>query len=840
MPKNRQHSFKILFLVGLTFCFSVNFLSGLPSSAISPSSSTSSYSETVSLVTANSTQAIELGKTYYVAGQYSKAIAIWLKAIALASDANERASIYSNLALAYYQLGQIDKGISQWEEAIKIYQVKKDREANARLAEALIDQGQAYNALGQALKAIERLRLAIEIVGKNKNRNVETVAWGALGNAYFLSKEYDRALKAYSQSLQFATDTKNRDYIITALNNQAFLLNTLAKQNFNRAAVAEQQGGREEEAARLTNLAQENFRSALEKANLAVRESEGSISISSAKALINLIRLLQQDNQVKQDLVASYQNSTGAILGKLPNSRSKAFLLINLAGTKGLSWESKIKKLETAVNVAVKIGDRRTESFARGYLAYAYEQAKQYEKAIALNQQAQLAAQEVAAFESLYRWQWQAGRIYKATGMNEAAIAAYKQAISSLQSIRGELAAASSDLQFDFRDEVEPVYRQMLALLLERNRQSDIKEALQVANLLKLTELQNYFNDDCLDLRQATFHSNNLELKDRFFISSLVLDNKVYMILQLADGNIKSYPIELSAKQLKTEIEKFRYTLEDNSNDGYKEIARKIYALLLQPMEADLARANPKSLVFINDGVLRNIPMAALHDGKQFLIEKYAIVNTLGFQLSFANFANKLSSKQEALIFGLSVESPPFSALPSVEKETQIVHNIVGGKKFLNQDFTLNKLQVEVEKENYPMIHLATHAEFTGNANSTFLQAFNSRISLPELENILNKTKSPLNLLTLSACQTAAGDNRATLGIAGLGVRNGVRNVLGSLWFVNDTDVVALMENFYSELEKNNTNVEKALRNAQLKLIHGNSETLGHPATWAAFILLRS
>ena len=141
-----------------------------------------------------------------------------------------------------------------------------------------------------------------------------------------------------------------------------------------------------------------------------------------------------------------------------------------------------------------------------------------------------------------------------------------------------------------------------------------------------------------------------------------------------------------------------------------------------------------------------------------------------------------------------------------------------------------------IKQKNPSVLHIATHGKFRGTANSTFLQAYDRRISLQEFEDVLLANTEPIDLLTLSACQTAAGDNRSTLGIAGLAARTGVKNVLASLWFVNDADTVPLIENFYSYLLRQpDTTKAEALRKAQLSLI---SRPNSHPARWSSFILV--
>ncbi len=458
-----------------------------------------------------------------------------------------------------------------------------------------------------------------------------------------------------------------------------------------------------------------------------------------------------------------------------------------------------------------------------------YEQVGQTEIAMKLTHQAQNAAEQVRATDSLYLWQWQAGRIYTATGTPDEAISSYKQAISSLQSIRSDIATANPDLQFDVRDSVEPVYRELMALLLTKGQ---AQEALSVSKLLTLVQLQSFFGDECLEVRNALNATQQVE-NEEAVINSIILKGRTYMILRSSDGALKSYPVGLTAQQLQTEVEQFRTSLEDFATDGYLEPAQKLYNLLLRPMEADLAKSKPRILVFINDGVLRNIPMAALHDGQQFLIQKYALSTSLGLNLSNQEPPIK---KEKALVFGLTVKVPSFGSLPGVDAETQDVTDILGGSRFLDRDFTLANLKKQMlEQKDYSVLHLATHGKFRGTSDSTFLQSFDRRIPLKEFEDVLLANKEPVDLLTLSACQTAAGDNRSTLGLAGLAARTGIKNVLASLWFVNDADTRQLIKDFYFQLRQPNKTPPEALRNAQLSLIIDF-----HPAVWSTFILVHN
>ncbi|WP_206818182.1 CHAT domain-containing protein, partial [Chroococcus sp. FPU101] len=476
--------------------------------------------------------------------------------------------------------------------------------------------------------------------------------------------------------------------------------------------------------------------------------------------------------------------------------------------------------------------DLRTASFALGALGRVYEQKKQYDFALKFTHQAQLAAGQISAPDSLYRWQWQAGRIYRATGKREEAKVAYRQAIASLQSIRGDIAVANQNLQLDFRDEVEPVYRQLLEILLDEGTPRELQEAIQVFEGLQLSELQNFFGDDCVEIIDAIKQPQIILAKtNTVVIHSIILKNQSYLILQLPSGTNKSYPINISQSQLQKKILKWRNELEDISSYRYLDLAKELYKLLIQPIENELELVQPNNLVFINDGLFRNVPIGALYDGQKFLLEKYPLSVSLGL-----NFITQSQSFQQwrSLTFGLTLAIPPFDSLPNVVQETQEVQTILGGSRYLNDDFTFDNLQKQISKKNYSVVHLATHGRFGGNADSAFLQAFDQQISLAELENLLDSSQKSIELLTLSACQTAAGNDRATLGLAGVAVRSGVKSTLGTLWFVNDQATVELITDFYRYLEEEMTKTE-ALRKAQLNQIATSGS---HPSIWASFVLV--
>lgn len=839
MPQmyKRLYRFTCLLIISLTLCLFFNTLPG-------------QLNRQVAAQSVNVNQLVEQGIERYKAGKYNEAIAQWQQALAQLPVSKNTAIIRSNLAEAYRRIGQFPEAIASWEQAIQIYRSQKDN-SNRLVAPLLVEQAQAYSELGQHRRAIALAQSAIEIAQKNQERLLVAAASGTLGSAYYALGDYEQALAAHRASLKIAQELKNASYITTALNNLGNVFNSQADRYHYQLSGAQLEGDSTEEA-KLTQLVEQNTTAALNALKQSVKESVALGGLAEARARLNLNRLLARSPSPQQDLINSNRARVLVLLEAEPDSRDKAYALINLASRLDPTQAEgeKMKLLDRAIVVARNIGDLRAESFALGSQAQIYESALQYEKAMALTRQAQFAAQQVSAADSLYRWQWQAGRILKATGKIQQAIPVYEQAIATLQTIRGDIVAANQDLQFDFRDAVEPVYRELIALLLDPDASNsgvsqvvkntisqNINRAIDVSELLKLAELQNFFGDECVQVALDNAKSNaGHSDANAAVVYSVILADRTEIVLQLPNKTLTHYPVKMSAEQLQHEIDSLRLLLEKRATDEYLSQAQKIYDVLMRPLEADLAAANFNTLVFINDGVLRKVPMAALHDGKQFLIEKYAIATTPS--LSLTTRSSQERTNLQALILGLTVERPPFTALLNVKDEANGVQKILKGTKLLDRDFTQKNLLSQLQKQSYPIVHMATHGKFGADAGSTFLLTYDSQLTIEQIDNILRASRSgqPVELLTLSACQTAAGDNRSALGIAGVAVRAGVKSALASLWFINDESTVPLVEEFYTQLRQRGVAKAEALRRAQIKMIGDRDNS--HPAVWSPFILI--
>ena len=327
-------------------------------------------------------------------------------------------------------------------------------------------------------------------------------------------------------------------------------------------------------------------------------------------------------------------------------------------------------------------------------------------------------------------------------------------------------------------------------------------------------------------------------------IYSISLEDRTELIVRFADSTLAQRTANLDRQQLNTEVDEFRRLLEKRGTNEYLIRAQSLYRSLISPILPDIQAANPQTLVFIQDSVLRKIPMSALHDGERFLIEDYAIATTPSLQLTSQSNLDKEDIK--ALVLGLTVARPPFAALESVADEVEQVAARLDGRILLDREFTLQNFEDALGDDAYSVVHMATHGRFGGDADTTFLLVYDEEITINTIDSLLRSRtvrtgsarRQPIELLTLSACQTAAGDNRAALGIAGVAVRAGAKSALASLWFINDASTVALIDTFYTELSKPGVSKAEALRRAQVNAI--NDFAYEHPAVWSPFITIGS
>ena len=858
---NRPHLQKsrrlgILFVLSLTLCLWL----GQPYSSVLRAESKAQSPE--------ASQLVQQGVEQYQAGNFQAAIAHWQTALTIYQDTKNptnEAIVLENLARAYGQTGQINQAIGNWEGAIAQYRQVENWQQVGR---ALTEQAQAYSRIGQQRRAIALLcggesegcvpGSAVQLAQEQNDRFGEAAALGSLGEASRLRGDYERAIETLQTSLKIARNINNPQLHSSALNSLGNAYSSLAQVNERRATSA-RQIGEIEQANQLEQAASKNNAQALAyfEESLKLAQNQNN-QLGQMRSLLNTIPLYYR----REANVKAEQNlqQALALLPTLPQTQEKVYAAIDLAMLQSDSspkcskpehHEAAIALLGQAVSIAQSLKDDRALSFALGELGHVYECRQDYAQALELTQRARWTAeQDQSAKDSLYRWEWQTGRILKAQGQLNEAMGAYEGAIATLETIRDELLVANRDLQFDFRDTVEPIYRQLIALKLETLPSPLVKSVdainltsvLQTADSLKLAELQNYFGDEC-DLRGIERENTDLAAAtpNTAVFSSIILQDRTAIVLNLPDGQQKLAQIAIDDESLREEINQFRLGLESFFDQYDPQPAQKVYDWLIRPFEADL-QPQIKTLVFVQDGILRSIPMGALHDGEQFLIQKYAIATTPSLSLTTPIPSNRQNLR--ALALGLSesasIDGRDYPPLPYVRQEIdQVQQQLQRSKLLLNEEFTSQRLQQELGENAYPIIHIATHGVFGTVPEDTFLvTGSQQKLTINELDTLIRTTEAtePLELLTLTACQTAIGDERSALGLAGVAVQAGAKSALASLWSIEDAATAQMANRFYQGLNNPDTNKAQALREAQIALLEGGR--YAHPAYWAPYILI--
>lgn len=313
-------------------------------------------------------------------------------------------------------------------------------------------------------------------------------------------------------------------------------------------------------------------------------------------------------------------------------------------------------------------------------------------------------------------------------------------------------------------------------------------------------------------------------------------------------------------KLLSSLVSKFRSNVLNPASNN-KEIlrsAKQIHQWMIDPLEPALQAQGINNLIFCLGGGLRTVPLAALHDGKRFLVEKYSLGIIPAFNL--LNFQSNNITQTQVLAMGAS-KFQNLEPLPAVPIElSSITNNPWQGKAFLNQQFTIANLKKQRAAYPFGIVHLATHAEFSpGSVEQSYIQFWDTQVRLNQLKT-LELNNPPVELLVLSACRTALGDPQAELGFAGLAVQSGAKAAVASLWSVDDTGTLALMARFYRQLKLTPLKAE-ALQKTQIAMLKGqvnlknnptirgvntlppeiasfDSRKLSHPYHWAGFTLI--
>ena len=724
----------------------------------------------------------------------------------------DEAARYLSLGADAYRMGDIVEATRDWSRAIEFCRLGGDRDLEIA---ARGRRGEALDALGHVDSAIADLDAALtEAKGGGDQRQIAALS-GALGNAYFHAHRLDASAPLLQQSLALARAAPARDIEAASANNMGNLL-----------------------------AAQQRDSEALAAYNEAI--AVGSEGAFRATALTNRARVeerLRHGAQASLDLAAAARE-----LAALPDGPDAALALVAVGRVAIDAGDAKLAldALGRANDMGARLRGLRVQSLAEGFLGELYAAGGRTGDALALTDRAIFLAQQAGpANDILYRWQWQRGRLMRGEGRLNEAITAYRAAAAALDAVRQDIPVDYSNGQSSFRETIGPLFFELADLLLRQARGTDATEARRALLLdaqyavetLKTAEVKDYFRDECLGVTRTSAEFITKLDPHTAALYPIVLPDRLELLLSLP-GDIAAITVPVKGPELTEAVGLLRAYMERGATGNYLPYARQVYDWIMRPIEDRLRAAQIATIVYVPDGALRTIPLGALNDGAHFVIETYAVATAPGLSLVQPK-GNEPLGKERALVAGLTMKVRDFPALPKVAGELQAVSAATHGDIIQDDAFRTGEFERRLEHTPYTIVHIASHGVFRSDGSGSFIVAFDGNLSIDELARDVKVTslrEKPLDLLTLSACETAAGDDRAALGLAGIAVKAGAETAVASLWLINDAAAATLMPAFYGNLGKPGVTKAEAMRQAQLALLKGGR--FANPNYWAAFLVI--
>lgn len=616
-------------------------------------------------------------------------------------------------------------------------------------------------------------------------------------------------------------------------------------------------------------------------------------------AALNLDRLAPRKERPAQ--LASLEPD----IAKVAEPAARARLQLNLAAQarSAGSIELAYRNTIAARDALAPVGNSRLSVEAYDALAQLYEDQGRAADAALLNAEGLARAGQLdlrSGADLRVNLEWRQARLLRQAGQREAALAAYQRAADQLEKIRMALPIEYEDGRSTYSATIEPLYLGLAELLLDQVDTQPpaiqairLRKARDVIELTRQAEMQDFLGDRCAVANIGSGDAAALTVGTAALYPVLLSDH-TELLLETQQGFVRRR-VAVAGNSLRATAKEFAEQLRDGDR-AYKTNARQLYDWLIRPVEDTLTQSQTKTLIMVPNGILRLVAMAALNDGRQFLIEKYALASATG--LSMTETTAPPQHNIRSLVAGLSEPGPVVAkleqqsmlqilspgterrlarrgiaatlttmravplnlrvpaaakdqvmttaedmkralALPGVKKEVLALGRTLKGVRLLDQAFTVSNFNHEAESGEYRILHIASHGMFGGNAETSFILAYDDLLTLNNLEALLKSEhfrKNPIEILSLSACQTAEGNERAPLGIAGAAIKAQARSVVGTLWPVEDNSARILMEHFYDGLSKEGLSKSEALRQAQIGLI--KTDKYQHPLFWAPFTLI--
>lgn len=732
-------------------------------------------------------------------------------------------SISAEQGLKSFNNGRYEDALLAWNDALDEYLKSGNKNGQANILKYKSD---AYLAMGFYSKAIKNLKISLSLAESVGNRQLVSSVVGSLGTAYMLSNRTDEAKELLEKTIK---EERSEGRLFSAAIAGINFGNLLAHQNKFSLAIS-------------------IFEQALLDAT-AVDNKELIV-----KGMVNISRAMIADKN-KKDAIP-YLSKTMSLTIDLPPSHVKSYVFISISRLYSnlMELDNKFNKrlmplaseaLQLAAFSAKYNNDKRAMSYSHGYLGTLREQQGNYSDAMKYTRKASYYLNGVSAPEISYRWKWQEGRLLKREGKIEQAISAYQNAVDDIQGVRHVIAVSDRvKNKKEFKKEAGLLYMELADLILKnvvnikdkKKVEQSLLQVRSIVEMLKSAELEDYFRDDCVAALQKKTKGVDDLGEQTAAIYPIIFSDRLEILLSLPSG-MKRYTVEVSEDELNYEINRFRTRLEKRTTHQYKRHAKVLYNWLISPIEKDLNSQNVNTLVFIPDGAFRTIPLTALYDGKDFLVTKFAIATTPGLTLTDPKPLPRKNLK--LLVAGLTDGVQGFPPLPEVDSEVAKLDDLFDATILKNKTFTQNDMKDSLKNNNYSIVHIASHGKFKHDVRDSFLLTYDGKINMDLLEEFMTSIKfrkNPVELLTLSACQTAVGDDKAALGLAGIAVKAGARSALATLWYINDQASSLLIKDFYVNLKDESLSKARALQSAQISMI--KDPRYKHPSYWAPFLLI--
>ena len=497
--------------------------------------------------------------------------------------------------------------------------------------------------------------------------------------------------------------------------------------------------------------------------------------------------------------------------------------------------------LDAARRIATVLSDDARLADSLLALARCYRRAGRANESMTLARRALFYAQAADSVGLEVQAYWLLARLYGDQGHEQQAVDAYRKAVKTVgitpaPDWEQRMARQRSPVE-DLLEEAADHLLMLSARVDDKERKHMLlTEVRHIVEQARADSLRHYFQDDCIaELRRRTRGIEEIDPRT-LVIYPVALEDRLELVLSSAE-QMWQVTVPVRRQALDFSLQNLRASLQRTAGSIYRQNASEVYGWLVEPLEAVLAHVRPDTLVFVPNATLQMVPLAALYDGRQFLVERYSVATIPGLSLTDPRALGDVPMR--LLTAGVTEAINGFPGLPHAGKEVRALAHRYDSPLLLDEEFTLQAFEDALRDESFPIVHIAAHGRFDPLARQSYIQAWDGRITLDSIQSLLAVGRSmntPVELLTLSACETAVGDTQAALGLSGLAIKSGARSAVASLWQISDAATQQLMEVFYQQLENPDNSRARALQQAQQALLH--DPRYQHPAYWSAFVLV--